>query len=425
MRITKKLLLAAACLLASRAACFSDDNGTSGGMFLRLNPSAQAAGMSEAMTAVEGNLNSIDFNPAGISRLAGYDAYKLSFSHVEYLEDVRYEDMKFATYIRQMKGFVGLNVKYLYTSDVNRDVWGNSNGGFNDTDYVLGLTYAKALNDADFGVQLKYISEKLAGEKSAEAFAADAGFLYSSYFLPFDMGVSLRNIGTEIGYGSYKDPLPSEMRFGISKDFKTALVSIDAVRQREGGFVGDIGAEAWIMKDFKLRAGYTTLNRYSAGFGVDTNAFSLDYAFSPFSELSGDVHRVSFEVKFGMKNASADDETETPRPGWQKQFNKLSDEKVRQQERENAKVKEQAGQGQTEEQTKQIEPEQTGQQERRTPAMRYEQPPQAEQKPSNQSETGVQEEIQVKEETPSENVIKTQEEPKKDEEQEIKVIEEK
>ncbi len=434
MRTIKKLLLAFACVLAFRASCFSSDNGTSGGMFLRIDPSAQAASMSDAMTSIGENLNSIDFNPAGISHLAGYNTFKFSFSHIEYLEDVKYEDMKFATYVKQVKGFVGLNLKYLYTSDVRRDVWGESNGNFTDSNSAFGLSYARRAGGTDFGFQLKYISEKLADESAAGAVAADAGLMYSAYLLPFDVGVSLRNIGTSIGYGSYKDPLPFEARLGISRDFETFLLSADAVREREGQVYGNIGASAGIMNDFKLRAGYTTLNRYSAGFGIQTDSFSLDYAFSPFSKLSGDVHRFSFEVKFGIKGAARNTSAETPRRESKKQIKTAPKLMLGIKKRPRVKAAEQATQPEqgTEEiqpgqgtQTEQVAPAEQSIPERRVPAQRYEQPVQAEQKPAAVNEIKVQEEIQVKEETPSGNVIKNPEEPKKEDSQEINVIEEK
>ena len=336
------LFLAFICQLSTVNCLFAADNGTSGGMILRLNPSAQAAGMAEAMTSIGENLNSIDFNPAGISHMSGYTAYKFSFSHVEYLEEIKYEDLKFATYLKSLKGFVGVNMKFLNMTDIRRDVWGNSSGEFKNNNYVLGVSFARALKDADFGFQLKYISEKLADEKSVGAVAADAGFLYSTYVIPFDIGMSLRNVGTAIGYGSYKDPLPLEARFGISRDFDAVLFSADAVKQREGQFVGNIGAEVKVMGDFKLRAGYTSQNRYSAGFGFVTNALSLDYAFSPFSNLSGDVHRVSFEVKFGRTGAPRIQKPKPVKAGnaLEKQMEKLKEEKTKKEESQKIEVKE-------------------------------------------------------------------------------------
>ena len=348
------LFLSLNCQLLTVNSLFSsNNNGTSGGMILRLNPSAQAAGMSEAMTSVGENLNSMDFNPAGISQLAGYTAYRFSFSHVEYLEDIKYEDLKFASYFKQLKGYLGFNLKFLNTSDVRRDIWGKSSGEFTNRDIVFGVSYAKATKTADFGVQLKYINEKLADEKSTGALAADAGFIYSAYTLPFDLGVSLRNIGSSIGYGSVKDPLPFEMRLGASRKFDLLLFSVDAVRQREGQFFGNIGAEAFVMKEFKLRAGFTTLNRYSAGLGFATDSFSLDYAFSPFSSLSGDVHRFSLDVKFGRKAArakkTAKPELDIKDNQLRKQFEKLQEEKTKQENRKNIEIKEEViegGQGQ-------------------------------------------------------------------------------
>lgn len=269
------------------------DTDTSAGLLLRISPTAKTSAMANAVTSLSENLASVDFNPASISNLPDYN---FSFSHIEYLEDVNFEDMKFSTYIQKIRGNIGLTLKYLYSKDIERDNRGVGRDEFLNSNTVVGISYARKIYPLDAGLTVKYLNEKLAGE-SATAMAADLGLLYSDYKLPFDFGFSARNIGTKISFGGEKDDLPFEMRLGINKYFDKLLLSVDGVWQRENVFVGDFGVELHSVKNFKLRTGYTTLKRYSFGAGFSAKIFSIDYSFTSHEELT-DIHRFTLNCKF-------------------------------------------------------------------------------------------------------------------------------
>lgn len=271
----------------------ASDTGTSAGLLLRISPSAKTSAMAEAVTSLSENLASLDFNPASISNLPDYN---FSFSHIEYFENVNFEDMKFSTYIQKIRGNIGLTLKYLYSKDVERDERGIGRDEFLNSDTVVGISYARKIYPLDTGITVKYLSENLAGEK-AQAFAADLGLLYSRYNLPFDFGFSARNFGTKISFGGEKDALPSELRLGISRNFDKLLLSVDGVRQREDIFIGNLGIELNAVKNFKLRGGYTTLQNYSFGMGFSAKIISIDYSFTSHEKLT-DIHRFTLNCKF-------------------------------------------------------------------------------------------------------------------------------
>ncbi|MFA5780543.1 MAG: PorV/PorQ family protein [Elusimicrobiota bacterium] len=271
----------------------SNDTGTSAGLLLRISPAAKTSAMAEAVTSLSENLASLDFNPASISNLPDYN---FSFSHIEYFEDVNFEDMKFSTYIHKIRGNIGLILKYLSSKDVERDERGIGRDEFLNSDTVVGISYARKIYPLDTGITVKYLNENLAGEK-AQAFAADLGLLYSGYNLPFDFGFSARNFGTKISFGGDKDTLPSELRIGISRIFDKLLLSFDGVRQRENIFIGNLGIELNAIKNFKLRTGYMTLQNYSFGGGFSAKIISIDYSFTSHEKLT-DIHRFTLNCKF-------------------------------------------------------------------------------------------------------------------------------
>lgn len=280
-------LLPASCLYASSGA------GTSAGLLLRISPSAKTSAMAEAVTSLPENLTSLDFNPAAISNLPDYN---FSFSHIEYFEDVNFEDMKFSTYIQKIRGNIGLTLKYLSSKDVERDERGIGRDEFLNSETAAGISYARKIYPLNAGITVKYLNENLAGEK-AQAFAADFGLLYSGYNLPFDFGFAARNFGTKISFGGEKDALPSELRLGISRNFDKLLLSVDGVRRRENIFIGNMGIELNAVKNFKLRTGYTTLQNYSFGVALEAKIISVDYSFTSHEKLN-DIHRFTLNCKF-------------------------------------------------------------------------------------------------------------------------------
>ncbi len=271
----------------------ASDTGTSAGLLLRISPEAKTSAMAEAVTSLSENLGALDFNPAAISNLPDYN---FSFSHSEYFEDVNLEDMKFSTYIQKIKGNIGITLKYLSSKDVERDERGIGRDEFLNSDAVAGISYARKIYPLDAGITVKYLNEKLAGE-SATAIAADLGLLYSGYNLPFDFGFCIRNVGSKISFGGEKDVLPSELRLGISRNFDKLLLSVDGVRQRENILNGNLGVELNAVKNFKLRAGYTTLQNYSFGAGFSAKIISIDYSFTSHEKLT-DVNRFTLNCKF-------------------------------------------------------------------------------------------------------------------------------
>ncbi|MBI5573814.1 MAG: PorV/PorQ family protein [Elusimicrobia bacterium] len=291
--VAGELLFAIFCGIAIPPLLAASDTGISAGLLLRISPSAKTSAMAEAVTSLSENLASLDFNPAAISNLPDYN---FSFSHIEYFEDVNFEDMKFSTYIQKIRGNIGLTLKYLSSKDVERDERGIGRDEFLNSDTVIGISYARKIYPLNTGITVKYLNENLAGEK-ASAFAADAGLLYSDYKLPFEIGVSARNFGTKISFGGDKDKLPSELRLGMSRTFDKLLLSADVVRQRENIFIGNLGIELNAVKNFKLRTGYTTMQNYSFGVGFSAKIISIDYSFTSHEKLTN-IHRFTLNCKF-------------------------------------------------------------------------------------------------------------------------------
>ncbi|OQA92564.1 MAG: hypothetical protein BWY26_00195 [Elusimicrobia bacterium ADurb.Bin231] len=291
MRVKNIIILSliGVCMYAS---CGCDDTGTSAGLMLRLVSSAKSAGIAGATTAVGSDINSLDFNCAAIS---GINETTVAFSHTTYMFDIFYNDLKCAGKFQNSFGNWAVNMKYLTTNDTRRDACGLNEGEFRNSDFLLAAAYAREIHPIDAGIQLKYIYEKLDDSK-AGALAIDAGFLYSTYRLPFDIGLSLRNFGTDLYHGDLGETLPLELRVGINRKFEYVSLSLDCARYREGSFIYNAGMESCPVKNFVFRSGYSEMNGFAVGASFIATAVRCHYSFSPMKYLSENVHRFSIEL---------------------------------------------------------------------------------------------------------------------------------
>jgi hypothetical protein len=162
------------------------------------------------------------------------------------------------------------------------------------------------------GASVKQVNERLAREK-ASSLAFDAGALL---ILPrhFHAGLSALNFGGREKFVEENYKLPSELRFGIAKDFHTVndvivfTLASDLIKYSDQGSFVVAGLQSDIMRMFQLRLGYRTRkdsgSRIAGGFGMnfdrlaDKNSFlrgaRLDYAYLDYGGLGG-THRVGVQ----------------------------------------------------------------------------------------------------------------------------------
>lgn len=302
------MLLAAACLGAN-------DEGASGGQFLRIGAGAKASALGESGSASSG-VQSMFQNPAGLNDVKNAE---FSFSQVQWIMDIKYSNLAVAK--RAGGGVYGLALNYLSAPPIGKfDKFGNKlPDDYTVRDMAAALGYSRKLTSRiGLGLDIKYISSKLETE-DASAVAADAGVKYAAVPGSFNVGFVAQNIGTQLKYRDEGDPLPLNFKFGgqytldISDDMDTTKnVSLftDLNHLRDSGFYANFGAEFLVRysetASFAVRGGYKTnvadnSAGLSFGFGLDARSYVIDYAYSVMGDL-GKAHRISLTLRFDGKN---------------------------------------------------------------------------------------------------------------------------
>ena len=312
-----KLIFLCGFLFVVNATVFSQSNTVYN--FLKLDVDARSSAMAGSFVAVENDVNSIFYNPAGLATLT---SPKASVGFFKYLLDINSGN---AAYSQKYKdyGYFGAGVRYVnYGSFDKFDDEYNNIGTFNASDLAFYLGYANNYKDKiSYGVNLKFIYSSYAEYKST-AVAADIGVLYRVPENRFSVGASLLNAGAQLStYSGTREDLPLDLRIGFSKQleylpltfnlgFSKLNESTDKFFDRLKNVI--IGGEFNLSEFFDLRIGYNNLQRqdlktgttigiggFSAGLGFKyENKYTVDYSFNSLGKI-GAAHRIN--IGFNLK----------------------------------------------------------------------------------------------------------------------------
>jgi hypothetical protein len=190
--------LSVAVLIPARAQLFRSTAkvGTTAAQFLKIGVGARAIGMGGTQTAVLGDVSSIYWNPAALSRLT--TAGELTFNHVNWLADISYDFAAGVMPIGDL-GTFGLSIISLRVpEDEVRTVDYPEGDGrrWDASSFAVGISYARNLTDKfSIGFNGKFIRESIWSE-SASGFAFDVGTLYMFELKGLTLGASISNFGT-------------------------------------------------------------------------------------------------------------------------------------------------------------------------------------------------------------------------------------
>jgi hypothetical protein len=335
----KKSLLFALALTAAPALGHAyGAAGTVAAPYLELPMGARGTGMGEAFTGVADDVNSIYYNPAGLTAL---ETSQLEAMHIDSFGGIAYENLGLAVPTDLLGldwwGTVALGYTLVGIDDTLRTqaLPGNPNvydQAYADNGYmytagasVVSLSYAwQATKLYSVGATIKVIDEKI---DTAEGWgvAGDVGLLTRPELIPgLSAGFTLQNFGTSPQAGS---SLPTDARFGVGYDIKgpftgpinddklrfdadlilpVAPVDYEAQLNLGGEYTRYLGDAYGI-----LRAGYrfpqTELGAEAGmtlGGGLGTHLpgldLTLDYAWVPYGEL-GYMQRIALTGTFGAK----------------------------------------------------------------------------------------------------------------------------
>jgi len=192
--------------------------------FLSIGVDAAAFGMGKALVASSNDVNSIYWNPAGLTEIKDYEG---AIMHAEYFAGIaKYDYVGFAMPVDE-KSAVGISLIRFGVDDILNTTELIDNEGnidynrislFSAADYALTLGYARKLNveGLTLGVNTKIIRRIIGDFASSWGFGFDAGLQYQKN--NWQYGLMLRDITTtfnswsidEDEFQKIKDAIPGQ-----------------------------------------------------------------------------------------------------------------------------------------------------------------------------------------------------------------------
>ncbi len=277
--------------------------------FLDIGPGARALGMGGAYTALADDANALYWNPAGLVKL---EKREFTASHAEMFESTRHDFLAYAHPTSQ--GTFAGGLTYLSQGKIDgRDSLGRQTAGYDASDAAVSLAYARKLDIADLGAAFKYLRSHI-GSTEAQGAAVDIGGKRELEGVGpgrLVLGAAVRNLGPGLKYQDERNDLPLRLAVGAGYSFQGGhAAAVEVVNGPRGaGTDASLGGEFQAIKNFYLRAGYTTRTAVTGGSGFDAargltmglgfrdGRWGIDYAVLPSGEL-GRSHRVSLAARW-------------------------------------------------------------------------------------------------------------------------------
>ena len=282
----------------------------SGANFLKIGIGPRQIGLGSAFTGVADDIYSIYWNPAGLGYVRNWE---FSFMGERYFSDIylsALSGVKQFRFLGSRKFTVGLSFLHLgmpdWDSMENRERTGEPMGSAANSVYTLSL--AQRLDwlklpglhkRVSIGMNIKYLSSELAGV-STTGLAYDLGAYYKweIWGKPFNVGLTVQNIGKSLTFIEEGSPLPLGFRTGVSYKLGECtshqlLLASDIAKYKSSSWKLSMGAEYWFRSLIGVRSGYIfnadDLGDFSFGlsyrFGVMQSGTQIDGGYSYFNTL--------------------------------------------------------------------------------------------------------------------------------------------
>ncbi len=348
--MNRKLILVVAIILVSSLSLFAQvsnlDGGGSDGVnlkqtgqtsmnFLLIPVSARASGMGNSFTALSKGIESVFYNPAGLTEMDTKTEF--FFSSTKWFADINYLAGAVA-YNADNYGSFALSFVYVdYGTIQGASLIPNSQAGSDPLGYTLtgdiknvgaysfGLSYVKKISDKfSMGGTMKYVGQQLGqstgidgntSNNNENKLAFDLGVKFFPGIESLRLGMSMRNFSTFVKYHSFSSPLPIMFAVGlgmnvmdvINKDIAnehSLMVSGEFLHPNNYTDRMNFGLEYTFKDIFSLRTGYQTNNdilSWSGGLGVKQSLggviFNVDYSYSKTKIFNG-INRFSIRIAY-------------------------------------------------------------------------------------------------------------------------------
>lgn len=299
--------------------------------WLSIPVGAQAMGMGAAVTALDGGLTTVFWNPAGMAHIPSSG---ITFSNVAWIADINHMAISsgFKVNDRLVLSAQVVSVNY---GTLNATIRANNDNGYIDigtfspTGVAAGIGLASSISDKfSVGGVFKYCYENLgtaytsadiASGEMDEVEAAlgvpafDIGTLFYPGFGDLRIGMTLTNFSQEKSYITESFPLPLTFKLGAAMDVLDALnlgskqqmtMYFDLLHSRDYTERIHLGAEYWFHEIIALRTGYKVNyddENFTLGVGLKHHlgplGFQFDYAFNNFIRFNP-IHVFTFGLSF-------------------------------------------------------------------------------------------------------------------------------
>ena len=216
MRINlRHLILMTVCAVALSAIA---DNGvkTTAYNFLSVPSSSHVYGLGgHNLTIIDDDINVVAQNPALLG--PEYD-HQVGLNYMRYIGETNFAGLRYGQGVSEHGAF-GVGIQYFgYGNIQGADIDGTKTGTFNASDMAFSLTYSHDISDRfRGGITVKYLYSKYE-DYSAGAIAADLGINYYDSDHEFSASLVAKNLGGQVKkFNEYKDNLPWDIQFGVSK----------------------------------------------------------------------------------------------------------------------------------------------------------------------------------------------------------------
>ena len=236
--------------------------GKSGFGFLKISPSARAAGMGDAFTAIADDVTTIFYNPAGLTNL---NNFVFNFNHTDWIVNSSIISGAIATPFGR-NGALGLSIVKFDTEDFEETTVADPEGTgrmINAGDLALAIAYAIQLTDnLSFGFKGQYLEENIDADK-ATAVTADFSTYYKPGFRDLTLAMIMKNFGPEAKFLSDKFKLPLYFNINTAMSLIGSkgspfqwLVSVESAFATDYRDRYHLGTEMWIADMIAIRGGY-------------------------------------------------------------------------------------------------------------------------------------------------------------------------
>ena len=268
----------------------SEQAGTSGASFLKLDQSVRAASLGGSFVALADDPSAIFYNPAGLL----FSKYKqMSFTQTNWLIGSSYSTVCFTNPVNQDNSFgVGLSrIDYGSIQETTATSRTGTGRFFSPGSLLAVFSWARNTPRAFIGANIKYLQQNIDSYQET-GIGLDLGLLSATRIDNLTLGVSLLNLGY-----SGDRALPQTLLIGLDyKNNHGADILGDISLQRDADPSLHLGVEYHPAPVLTVRAGIGN-GKFGLGFGVTFPKFILDYAYVPYAEL-GNTHRAGITVRF-------------------------------------------------------------------------------------------------------------------------------